>query len=88
MSTILMHMKSETPFCFADFNDFYSKKHSAFSVSIKLEQLPEACVIGLILQYMHENAIDFSILDVNLDVILPEILATMSKHEETIKHYS
>lgn len=90
METILMHMKQQTPACLEEFEAFYAKKYVTFNNQhkINLNQLPEAMLLGLILDYMSENAIDFTISDISTDNLKSEIMAVLKQFEETIKHFS
>ncbi|TAF75064.1 MAG: hypothetical protein EAZ53_06975 [Bacteroidetes bacterium] len=90
METILMHMKQQTPACLEEFEALYAKKYVTFNNQHKiyLNQLPEAMVLGLLFEYMNENAIDFTISDISTDNLKSEIMAVLKQFEETIKHFS
>lgn len=54
----------------------------------RLEQLPEACCIGIILYFFNENEIDFSLADTTPNVISDAIVEAFGGYEKVIGHYS
>lgn len=85
-----MHMKQQMPTTLAEFDCFYSKKYEAFKQEYKIDlyKLPESMVLGLIFEFMDENAVDFSTNDISKGNLVVEILDALKLFDDTITHYS
>ncbi len=83
---IIIHIKQNAPQVFVELSEFIGKYYQNYANNI--EEISDYIALGIVLDYMNENAIETSLSDISKTTLEDEILSAIIAFEATTKHFS
>lgn len=90
MTPILIHIKTTAPLGFQELEQFLFNTYGVFlnKHQLLLNDMPFSMCVGMILSFFNHNQIDFSIGNVDEDILAESIKLAFEDYENVISHYS